>query len=200
MARVLCRLARFPVQAGRIGIGTRTLMASANTFDIVDRKYIHNWFPFPSFPLVWLSHLLFSFARTSTCNCYHVHFAAIYLIILHVFLPFQLSHVDRCASYVSTTYNYKAGMALNEDQAMLLDMAQDFAKNELEPNAADWDRDHHFPTETLRAMADLGFGGTSCYHACFCCVLVVILCQYRHVRACGCWWVGVVPDRRICVG
>ena len=58
-------------------------------------------------------------------------------------------------------------MALNEDQAMLLDMAQDFAKNELEPHAADWDRDHHFPTETLRAMADLGFGGASCYHACF---------------------------------
>ena len=55
---------------------------------------------------------------------------------------------------------------------MLLDMAQDFAKNELEPNAAEWDRDHHFPTETLRAMADLGFGGASCCHACFLCVLV----------------------------
>ena len=52
-------------------------------------------------------------------------------------------------------------MGLDEDQTMLLNMAQDFAKSELEPHAASWDRDHHFPADTLRAMAELGFGGTS---------------------------------------
>lgn len=50
-------------------------------------------------------------------------------------------------------------MGLDEDQTMLLNMAQDFAKSELEPHAASWDRDHHFPADTLRAMAELGFGG-----------------------------------------
>ena len=47
----LCRLARFPVHAGRIATGIRTLMASANTFDIVDRKYIYIRLPLPFFAL-----------------------------------------------------------------------------------------------------------------------------------------------------
>ena len=42
---------------------------------------------------------------------------------------------------------------------MLLQMAQDFAKNELEPHAAEWDENHFFPEDQLRALAELGFAG-----------------------------------------
>lgn len=38
-------------------------------------------------------------------------------------------------------------------------MAEDFAKRELLPNAARWDEQKHFPVDTLRAAADLGFAG-----------------------------------------
>lgn len=38
-------------------------------------------------------------------------------------------------------------------------MAQDFAKSELSPHSADWDAQRHFPIETLREAAGLGFGG-----------------------------------------
>ncbi|MGH9267843.1 MAG: acyl-CoA dehydrogenase family protein, partial [Acidimicrobiales bacterium] len=34
-----------------------------------------------------------------------------------------------------------------------------FADNEIAPNAAEWDRDHHFPLGTVRAMGDLGLFG-----------------------------------------
>jgi butyryl-CoA dehydrogenase len=36
---------------------------------------------------------------------------------------------------------------------------RDFAEGEIAPHAAAWDRDHHFPTEVVRAMGDLGLFG-----------------------------------------
>jgi len=38
-------------------------------------------------------------------------------------------------------------------------MAEDFARKELTPFAASWDAEGHFPIDTLRAAAQLGFGG-----------------------------------------
>ena len=48
---------------------------------------------------------------------------------------------------------------LSEDQRAIEDAASVFAEAELTPNAARWDEDRHFPVETLRAAAALGFAG-----------------------------------------
>ena len=45
---------------------------------------------------------------------------------------------------------------LSEEQRLLVDSARAFAAAELSPNAADWDRDHHFPTDVIRRAAALG--------------------------------------------
>ncbi len=48
---------------------------------------------------------------------------------------------------------------LSEDQRAIMETARAFAAAELAPHAARWDEDKHFPVETLRAAAALGFGG-----------------------------------------
>ncbi|MCT4656779.1 MAG: isobutyryl-CoA dehydrogenase [Cohaesibacter sp.] len=49
--------------------------------------------------------------------------------------------------------------ALSEEQRAFQEMAADFAANEMEPHAKEWDEKSFFPVETLRAAAALGFGG-----------------------------------------
>jgi alkylation response protein AidB-like acyl-CoA dehydrogenase len=48
---------------------------------------------------------------------------------------------------------------LTEEQTLIRDMARDFAKAELAPNAEVWDRDQEFPSGTIRKMAELGLMG-----------------------------------------
>mmetsp|Transcript_41949 Transcript_41949/g.64229 ORF Transcript_41949/g.64229 Transcript_41949/m.64229 type:complete len:370 (+) Transcript_41949:14-1123(+) len=48
---------------------------------------------------------------------------------------------------------------LNEEQTMIQEMAYQFAEAEIAPHAAEWDENKHFPIETFRAAAELGFGG-----------------------------------------
>ncbi len=50
-------------------------------------------------------------------------------------------------------------MLLNDDQVMVRDMARDFARRELAPHAAEWDRDGMISTEALAAMGKLGLLG-----------------------------------------
>jgi len=47
-------------------------------------------------------------------------------------------------------------MLLTEEQSLIRDTMRAFAQAELAPNAARWDREHHFPREELRALGDLG--------------------------------------------
>ncbi len=47
-------------------------------------------------------------------------------------------------------------MILNEQQRMIRDTLRSFAREELAPHAAAWDREHHFPREALRALGSLG--------------------------------------------
>ena len=42
---------------------------------------------------------------------------------------------------------------------MIQEMAYKFAAEELEPNAAEWDKTHYFPVDKFKMAADLGFGG-----------------------------------------
>lgn len=48
---------------------------------------------------------------------------------------------------------------LSEENIAFRDMAQEFAKSKLWPNAPDWDLNHFFPVEILREAASLGMAG-----------------------------------------
>jgi len=50
-------------------------------------------------------------------------------------------------------------MQLTEEQTMIRDMARRFAREELAPHAADWDREARFPKDAIRYMAELGLLG-----------------------------------------
>jgi alkylation response protein AidB-like acyl-CoA dehydrogenase len=48
---------------------------------------------------------------------------------------------------------------LTDDQRAIQEMARRFTADEITPHAAAWDETHHFPRETIRRAAELGFGG-----------------------------------------
>jgi len=49
--------------------------------------------------------------------------------------------------------------SLSSEQASFQELARNFAKDHLSPQAGEWDRDEIFPIPTLRKSAELGFGG-----------------------------------------
>ena len=49
--------------------------------------------------------------------------------------------------------------ALNDDQRAIQDAARQFAEAELAPHSAEWDENKHFPVETMRQAAEMGFCG-----------------------------------------
>jgi len=48
---------------------------------------------------------------------------------------------------------------LTHEQQMIVDMAEDFAKTQMRPNAAEWERQKCMDRETLEHLGALGFGG-----------------------------------------
>lgn len=48
---------------------------------------------------------------------------------------------------------------LTEDQYAIQEMARRFTADAITPNAAEWDEQHHFPRNVVKAAADLGFCG-----------------------------------------
>jgi butyryl-CoA dehydrogenase len=50
-------------------------------------------------------------------------------------------------------------LILNQDQEMIRDAVRAFAKEELWPHAARWDKEHHFPVEAHKGLAALGAYG-----------------------------------------
>jgi alkylation response protein AidB-like acyl-CoA dehydrogenase len=50
-------------------------------------------------------------------------------------------------------------MILSQEQAMVQDMARNFAQSRLKPFAAEWDRTQQFPKEALGEMGELGLMG-----------------------------------------
>ena len=48
---------------------------------------------------------------------------------------------------------------LNQDQREIQALTREFARAEIEPNAAQWDRDHHFPRDLFGKLAELGLMG-----------------------------------------
>lgn len=60
---------------------------------------------------------------------------------------------------LSGTLDRLASIGLSEDQLQFQELAQDFADRELAPHGQRWDAEGHFPVDTIRAAAALGFGG-----------------------------------------
>jgi butyryl-CoA dehydrogenase len=52
-------------------------------------------------------------------------------------------------------------MRLSEEQEMIRDALRTFAQERLAPNAARWDREHHFPKDELKELAQLGAFGVA---------------------------------------
>ncbi len=52
-------------------------------------------------------------------------------------------------------------MILSEEHQMIRDALRSFAQERLAPNAARWDREHHFPKEVLKELAALGAFGVA---------------------------------------
>ncbi len=50
-------------------------------------------------------------------------------------------------------------MLLTEEQLSIGEMARQFAQERLRPFAEQWDREHRYPAEAIRAMGELGFFG-----------------------------------------
>tara|TARA_R110000782_G_scaffold167129_6_gene259220 strand:- start:23784 stop:24929 length:1146 start_codon:yes stop_codon:yes gene_type:complete len=48
---------------------------------------------------------------------------------------------------------------LTDDQRAIQEMAQRFTADAITPHAAQWDENHIFPRDVIKAAADLGFGG-----------------------------------------
>jgi alkylation response protein AidB-like acyl-CoA dehydrogenase len=49
--------------------------------------------------------------------------------------------------------------SLSGDQREIQALTRDFAREQIEPNAADWDREHRFPRELYQQLAELGLMG-----------------------------------------
>lgn len=51
------------------------------------------------------------------------------------------------------------GWELSDEHEAFRRVVREFAEAEIEPHAAKWDREHHFPTDVVRSMGDLGLFG-----------------------------------------
>ncbi|MCK0173653.1 acyl-CoA dehydrogenase family protein [Mycolicibacterium sp. F2034L] len=51
---------------------------------------------------------------------------------------------------------------LDDDERVIAETAEAFAAKRLAPNALEWDRTHHFPTDVLREAAELGMAAIYC--------------------------------------
>ena len=56
-------------------------------------------------------------------------------------------------------YNRRVEFELSPEQREIQTLARDFARAEVEPHAAEWDREHRFPRELYAKLADLGLMG-----------------------------------------
>ena len=52
-------------------------------------------------------------------------------------------------------------MVLNSEHQMIRDALREFSQERLAPNAARWDKEHHFPQEELTQLAELGAFGVA---------------------------------------
>src|SRR5512144_1631884 len=52
-------------------------------------------------------------------------------------------------------------MLLSDDHIAVQDAVRAFVQDRIAPNAARWDREHHFPADELKGLAELGCYGVA---------------------------------------
>ncbi len=62
-------------------------------------------------------------------------------------------------SRTPAAYTAAVDFALTDEQREIQALAREVADTEIAPNAADWDRDHHFPSELFAKLGELGLMG-----------------------------------------
>lgn len=62
----------------------------------------------------------------------------------------------------SLVYSLDPSAGLNEEQKEIHSIASKFAKEQMKPYMAEWDKNEHFPVDVLRQAAQLGFGAIYC--------------------------------------
>ena len=65
----------------------------------------------------------------------------------------------RVVRHTATPYGEAMSVELSDDHESFRAVVRDFAETEVAPHVAEWDREHRFPAETVRAMGELGLFG-----------------------------------------
>src|SRR5687768_5293919 len=60
---------------------------------------------------------------------------------------------------MSATLSASLAFDLTDDQRALRDTVREFAESEIAPHAAEWDKEHIFPTDVIRKLGELGVMG-----------------------------------------
>lgn len=72
--------------------------------------------------------------------------------------PLLASRTYHCQNW-SLPKEPRMQFAFSDEHQALRAMVRGFAESQIAPYAADWDRDHHFPVDVVRAMGELGLFG-----------------------------------------
>jgi butyryl-CoA dehydrogenase len=67
--------------------------------------------------------------------------------------------IQRCVSKSFSRHHYTTYSQLPEEHQMIYEMCRRFADEELAPNAGKWDKEHSFPTDAVKKLAELGMMG-----------------------------------------
>lgn len=69
------------------------------------------------------------------------------------------SALQRCVSKSISRHRYTTYSQLPEEHQMIYEMCRKFADEELAPNAGKWDKEHSFPSDAVKKLAELGMMG-----------------------------------------
>ncbi len=79
--------------------------------------------------------------------------------MLYLYVNVNYDHVERDTQRGTGQTNGAIMFELSKDHEDFRHVVRDFAQAEVEPHIAQWTRDHHFPTELVPTMGDLGLFG-----------------------------------------
>lgn len=72
------------------------------------------------------------------------------------------AHYSLSTSTSERIFSIDPSSGLDDDQKEILSMATKFAKDQMKPEMANWDKNEIFPIEVLRQAGELGFGAIYC--------------------------------------
>lgn len=80
------------------------------------------------------------------------------MISRFIIKPVRLAH----RAYSTGIFSLDSSVGLNDEQKEIHSMATKFAREQMKPHMAEWDKNEYFPVDVLRQAAELGFGAIYC--------------------------------------